>query len=84
MDIKAKQQYMETLRQRYLKSNKKGKGEILDEYCRNTGEERKYAIKKFRYRVKLKENRKKRKEYYDSHVKAALVIMWRIFDYPCG
>lgn len=84
MDIQAKQQYMETLRERYLKSSKKGKGEILDEYCRNTGQERKYAIKKFRYKVKLKEHRKPRKEYYDGHVKAALAAMWKIFDYPCG
>jgi len=84
MDTKAKKQYMETLRERYLKANKKGKGDILDEYCRNTGAERKYAIKKFRYKVKLKEGRKKRKEYYDNRVKAALVQMWKIFDYPCG
>jgi len=84
MDIKTKQQYMETLRERYLKGNKKEKGKILDEYCRNTGEERKYAIKKFRYKVKPKECRQKRKEYYDGYVKAALVSMWRIFDYPCG
>lgn len=84
MNIKAKQQYMETLRERYLKSNKKEKGEILDEYCRNTNEDRKYAIKKFRYKVKIKECRKKRKEYYDGYVKSILVLMWRIFDYPCG
>jgi len=84
MNTESKKQYMETLRERYLKANKKGKGDILNEYCHNTGEERKYAIKKFRYKVKLKENRKKRKEYYDNHVKAALVQMWKIFDYPCG
>lgn len=84
MDIKAKQQYMDTLRKRYLKGNKKEKGEILDEYCRNTGQERKYVIKKFRYKVMLKETRKKRKEYYDGFFKTALVVMWKIFDYPCG
>ncbi len=84
MNTESKKQYMETLRERYLKANKKGKGDILNEYCRNTGEDRKYAIKKFRYKVKPKESRKKRKEYYDNHVKAALVRMWQIFDYPCG
>jgi len=40
MNIKSKQQYMETLRERYLKSDKREKGEILDEYCRNTGQEK--------------------------------------------
>lgn len=84
MNIKAKQQYMEILRERYLKSNKKGKGEILDEYCNNTGQERKYVIKKFRYKVKLKENRKKRKEYYNNLVKPTLVEVWNIFEKPCG
>ncbi len=75
---------METLRIAYRKANKKEKGILLDEYCKNTGEDRKYAIKKFNYTVKPKTRRKKRKEYYGSDVKAALVVMWRIFDYPCG
>lgn len=84
MDIKAKQQYMETLRERYLKGTKKEKGVILDEFCRNTEQERKYVIKKFRYKVKLKTERKKRKENYDGMVKATLAEIWKIFDYPCG
>src|SRR3990167_6627599 len=84
MNIEAKKQYMETLREKYLKSNKKEKGKILDEYCRNTEQERKYAIKKFKYKVKLRESRKQRKEYYDGYVKIALINIWKIFDYPCG
>jgi len=75
---------METLRERYLKGDKKEKGEILDEYCLNTGQERKYASKKFRYKIKLKETRKARKEYYDNRVRAVLEKFWKIFDYPCG
>ena len=84
MNIEAKQQYMETLRERYLKCSKKEKGEILDEYCRNTGQERRYAGKKFRYKVKLKEVRKNRREYYDGETKSVLAEIWKIFDYPCG
>ena len=84
MDIRSKQQYMETLREKYLKGGKKEKGVILDEYCRNTNQERKYVIKKFRYKVKLKEERKKKKEIYDGDVKAVLAEIWKIFDYPCG
>ncbi len=84
MNIEARKQYMETLRERYLKAGKEEKGGILDEYCRNTGQERKYVIKKFRYKVKLKETRRPRKEYYDGYVKAALAQIWKIFDYPCG
>jgi hypothetical protein len=84
MNIQAKQQYMETLRETYLKGNRKKKTEILDEYCRNTNQERKYAIKKFGFKIRIKETRKKRKEYYDGPVKAALAEIWKIFDFPCG
>ncbi len=84
MNMEARKQYMETLRGGYLRGSKKEKGRILDEYCRNTGQERKYIIKKFRYKVKLKESRKRRSECYDGYVKAALVDVWNIFDRPCG
>jgi hypothetical protein len=84
MDIQARNQYMETLREAYYKGDRKKKTEILDEYCRNTGQERKYVIKKFSYKVRLKGTRKPRKEYYNGPVKVALAKMWEIFDYPCG
>ena len=86
MNIEARKQYMDTLRKRYFKANKKEKGAILDEYCRNTDQERKYASKKFNYKVKLKrkEDRKKRACFYDSAVITVLVEIWKIFDYPCG
>src|SRR3990167_8482737 len=69
MDRKARNQYMNTLRKRYLQASKKDKGQMLDEYCRNTGQERKYVIKKFRQKVGVKkkgggEIRKPRKETY--------------------
>lgn len=75
---------MQTLRERYFAGSKKEKTEILDEYCRNTEEDRKHAIKKFNYKVKIKEQRKKRKEKYGGYVKTALVEIWKIFDKPCG
>lgn len=86
MDTNAKQQYMKTLREEYLKASKRGKTAILNEYCKRTKEERKYAIKKFRYKVKLKnpEDRKHRPNMYKGDVIAALVDMWGIFDHPCG
>lgn len=86
MDTNSKQQYMETLREKYFKASKKDKGKILNEYCESSKEERKYAIKKFNYKIKLKkpEERKKRKEYYDGHIKSVLAEVWNIFDRPCG
>lgn len=87
MNFKARNQYMETIRETYFRASKKGKGRILDEYCRNTGQNRKYVIKKLRYKAGLKSEesqRKRRKEYYNGEVKAALAKLWAIFDYPCG
>lgn len=87
MNFEARNQYMETLREKYFKAGKKEKGRILDEYCQNTGQERKYVIKKFRYKAGLKpegSQRKRRKEYYDGYVKSVLAKIWSIFDYPCG
>jgi len=88
MDLRARTQYMGTLRERYLQAaSKKEKGHILDEYCKNTGQERKYAIKKFRYKAGVKlegTQRKARSEYYDGRVKSVLAKLWTIFDYPCG
>jgi len=86
MDIEARKQYMETLREKYFKASKKKKGLILDEYCRNTKQDRKYAIKKFNYKITLKdkEHYKKRKQKYSGKVIAVLVELWEIFDYSCG
>ena len=88
MDLNARTQYMGTLREKYLQTvSKKEKGRILDEYCANTGQERKYVIKKFRYKAGVKpegSQRKARSEYYDGRVKSALAAIWKIFDYPCG
>lgn len=87
MNFEARNQYMDTIRERYFKASKKDKGRLLDEYCKNTGQERKYVIKKLRYKAGLKpkeSQRKRRKEFYDGEVKAALARIWAIFDYPCG
>lgn len=88
MDFNARTQYMGTVREKYLRAvSKKEKGQILDEYCANTGQERKYAIKKFRYKAGLKpegSRRKARSEYYDGGVTSVLAKLWTIFDYPCG
>jgi hypothetical protein len=85
MDMKAKRQYLETLVGRYLKSPRRGKGALLDEYCRNTGQNRKYVIRKIAgLAFGLPRIRKKRKAFYGSEVRGVLEMLWRIFDYPCG
>jgi hypothetical protein len=86
MDMQPRNQYLGVLRERYLRTRaKKEKAEILDEYCRNTGQSRKYVIRKIQPGIDLRPKpRRKRKQTYDGQVIAPLAKVWEIFDYPCG
>jgi len=86
MDMHSRNEYLKVLRERYLKvRTRKEKSRILDEYCSNTGQARKYVIRKIQPGVDLRpRQRKKRQETYNGEVKAALARVWEIFDYPCG
>lgn len=88
MDMQSRNQYLRELRREYLKKkSKKVRGKLLDEAVKRTELERKYLIKKLRPKSNLDRQpyeRKKRKRVYDGELKAALVVCWKIFDYPCG
>lgn len=81
----SRNEYLKVVKERYFGSRtKREKSQILDEYCSNTDQSRKYVIRKI-HRTDLRpKQRKKRKEKYDGQVKAALAKIWEIFDYPCG
>jgi len=83
--MRARHQYLETLIPRYLKADRKGKGCLLDEYCLNTGQNRKYVIRKIR-RMAFGEpcSRRRRACYYGYEVREALWKLWKVFDRPCG
>jgi len=87
MDMNARYQYLKVLQERYFTSkSRKEKSHILDEYCKNTGQNRKYAIRKIRSFSPTYSRPKKRarKKLYDGHVRAALAKVWDIFSKPCG
>ena len=86
MNMDARNQYLKLLQDRYFKArSRKEKSAILDEYCKNTGQNRKYVIRKIRSRISLKPKKKKRKKrIYDGYVREALAYVWEIFDHPCG
>ena len=47
MDMRSRNEYLKVLRERYLEAEtRKEKTWILDEYCGNTGQARKYVIRK--------------------------------------
>jgi len=82
----SKNQYLKELQKRYFQArSKKEESSILDEYCQNTHQNRKYVIRKIRSPILSKpKKRKKRKQIYDGYVRVALVDLWEIFDRPCG
>jgi len=85
MNMDARRQYLKVLQERYfMAKSKKDKSSILDEYSRNTHQNRKYAIRRIRSFSSAPKERRKRKHTYDGYVKAALAKLWEIFDYPCG
>ena len=92
MDMHARHQLTLQVLPRYLKADKQGKTKILDEYCANTGYERKYAITKLREyqttrHVKKKvpgAHKKKRKKVYGADVEAAVCEVWKAYDHICA
>ena len=80
----SRNEYLKVIRGNYFEARtRKEKTELLDEYCRNTGQSRKYIVWKI-HQVAIKpKQRKKRKERYGGEVKAVLAKIWEIFDYPC-
>jgi hypothetical protein len=73
---------------RYLKAFKKDKTKILDEFCKNTGYDRKYAISIFQakcdYNRTSRKGRKPRAKKYGHDVMAVIIKIWELLDYPCG
>lgn len=85
MDLKSRNQYLGTVLERYLKADKAHKGQLLDEYCANTGQNRKYVIRKVsRLAFGPPRVRKRRSVFYGTEVRRALETLWRLFDLPCG
>ena len=85
MDMHSRNEYLKVIRESYFKADRREeKTQLLNEYCRNTGQSRKYVITKIHKADLRPRQRKKRKEIYDGQVKAALAKTWEIFDCPCG
>lgn len=83
--MRSRNQYLETLLERYLKADKTQKGLLLDEYCANTKHNRKYVIRKVsRLAFGPPRAKKKRAAFYGPEVRRSLETIWKMFDLPCG
>jgi hypothetical protein len=76
-----------TVAARYIKAkNRKEKTKILDEYCANTGLNRKYSIFKINkqnFSYKKKDGRGRKKEYTKEAI-SLVITAWEVFDKICG
>ena len=63
MDMNERNQYLKVLQEKYfMAKSRKEKSAILNEYCKNTGQNRKYVIRKINLSslYRLKEGEEKR------------------------
>ncbi|PIT85230.1 hypothetical protein COU36_04460 [Candidatus Micrarchaeota archaeon CG10_big_fil_rev_8_21_14_0_10_59_7] len=89
MNMHSRHELTKSVLPRYLRAGREGKSRILDEFCANTGYNRKYATSKlraYRYAEALAfkvpgRHRRHRKKVYDAEVRAALAPLWEASDH---
>jgi hypothetical protein len=86
MDMRSREQYLESVRQEYRQASRKEKTRLLNEARRRTRLNRKVLIGKLAHPAAVKENnsRRRRGASYGPEVVTAMVKVWEIFDFPCG
>jgi hypothetical protein len=85
MSQRSKREMIEAIHPRYLKANKAGKEQILNEFIATTGYHRKYAIRVLRHGPKPKGLKKAgRRKIYQGEVVNALEQIWEIYGRICS
>jgi hypothetical protein len=85
MSQRSKREMIEAIRPRYLKANKTGKEQILDELIATTGYHRKHAIRVLKHSLKPKGLHKPgRRKIYQGEVVQALEKIWAIYGRICS
>lgn len=80
----ARREYAAALRERYQAADKRGKGQILDEYCRTTGCHRKSAIRRLATPARPAGRRPGRPPRYGPELLPLLDRVWQASDHLCG
>jgi len=88
MNTMGKQELLKALKPRYIKANKETKGGMLDEFCKNTGYNRDYAVRilqpGYDHNRVERIGRKGRTNKYDHAVMDVIVKIWELLEFPCG
>jgi hypothetical protein len=76
------ERYLARLQARYSKASKKERSEMLDEFVKTTGYNRKYAIAVLGSKCKRAEGpiRRSRRARYGNEEAQALMVLWELFD----
>jgi len=85
--IIAKNEYLQAIRQRYFKSSKKQKAQILNEFCTNCSYNRKYAIRLIGQTNSLRKYKKKagrKKKYNKPEILTFLLDMLKATNLICS
>lgn len=84
----SKKELLMAIKPRYIKASKDERGLMLDEFCNNTGYNRKYAVRilaaGYDHNKVKRVGRKSRKKKYDNDFLATVVKIWELLEYPCG
>jgi hypothetical protein len=85
MSQRSKRELIAAIRPRYLKANKAGKAQILDELMANAGYHRKYAVRALNHEPKPKGLKKPgRRKVYRGEVVQVLEQIWEICGRICS
>lgn len=87
MSRKAIREYFKAIYERYHKASKEIKHIILNEFCANSGYNRKYAIRKLNGPAPAKSSstyRRRRKHTYGPQVVSIVTAVWEAAGYPCS
>ena len=85
MSQRSKREMIEAIHPRYLKANKAGKEQILDEFIATTGYHRKYAIRVLKHGTRPKGLKKPgRRKVYQGEVVQFLEQIWEIYGRICS
>ena len=85
MDMRSREQYLESVRQEYRRADRKQKSKLLNEARKRTHLNRKVLIRKLAHPAKARmPGRRPTRATYGAEVARVLVTLWEMFDYPCG
>ena len=85
MSQRSKREMISAIHPRYIKANKAGKKQILDEFVETTGYHRKYAIRVLKHGPKPKGLKKPgRRKIYQGEVVQVLEQIWEIYGRICS